>query len=458
VTCGLRNREEGAKSDGMKTPRFLLPLVLAGLAGLSSAETVKDRAGAVLGDRAAMENDPRWIYNDFKKGFAEAKRTGKPLLVTLRCVPCLACAGIDARILQNSVELVPLLDQFVCVRVINANALDLSLFQVDFDLSFSTVFFNADGTVYGRYGSWTHQINSKDETIEGYRRALEAALAIHKGYPGNQPLLAGKQGAPLPFKDPLQIPALAGKYERELDWRGKVVQSCVHCHQVGDAIRASYRDQNKPIPTEWVYPWPAPQTIGLTLAPDRVARVESVLEGSPAAAAGFRVGDDIVSLGDQPLVSIADVSWVLNRFPESGSLSGSVKRGDSERPLEIKLPAGWRQKSDISRRVGTWPMRAMAAGGMVLVDLTDEQRAQRGIDTKKLALFVKSVGQYGKHAAAKKAGFEKEDVIVELDGQPSRVTESALLGRLLAQHLPGEQVKATVLRGTDRVELSLPMQ
>jgi hypothetical protein len=29
---------------------------------------------------------PAWIYNDLDRGFAEAKKTGKPLLVVLRCV------------------------------------------------------------------------------------------------------------------------------------------------------------------------------------------------------------------------------------------------------------------------------------------------------------------------------------------------------------------------------------
>ena len=85
-------------------------------------------------DRATLEYDARWIYNDVERGFAEAKRTGKPLLAVLRCVPCLSCAGIDASVLEAK-SLAPLLDQFVCVRIINANALDLSLFQFDYDLS-----------------------------------------------------------------------------------------------------------------------------------------------------------------------------------------------------------------------------------------------------------------------------------------------------------------------------------
>src|SRR3954469_23998877 len=211
------------------------------------AETVKDREGAVRGDKAAMENDARWIYNDWKKGFEKAKWENKPLLEVLRCVPCLACAGIDASVLQET-ELHPLLDKFVCVRVINANALDLALFQVDYDLSFSTLFFNGDGTVYGRYGSWTHQKSPQEKTTAGFKKAMEGALALHRKYPANKADLAGKQGVKLPFNDPLEIPQLSGKYKRELDWQGKVVQSCVHCHQVGDAIRSYYREQTKHVP------------------------------------------------------------------------------------------------------------------------------------------------------------------------------------------------------------------
>ena len=441
----------------MKTHWFSLPLILAVLPVPSFADTVKDRAGAVRNDRLAMEKDARWIYNDWQRGFDEAKSKGKPLLVVLRCVPCLACAGIDASVLTEP-ELAPLLDKFVCVRVINANALDLSLFQFDYDLSFSTMFFNGDRTVYGRYGSWTHQKDAQDKNSAGFKRALEGALAIHRGYPANKTALTGKQGAPMPFKDPLEIPELAGKYKRELDWEGKIVQSCVHCHQVGDAIRSSYRDQKKSIPSELVYPMPSPEAIGLTLAADQIARVQSVAEGSTAAKAGLQRGDDLVSLAGQPLLSVADVSWVLQNAPESGSLPAVVKRGGAEKPLNISLPAAWRMKADISRRVGTWEMRAMAMGGLLLEDLSDAERSQRSLGKGEMALFVKHAGEYGKHAAAKKAGVQKGDVIVELDEMSARATESELIGRLLQKHLPGEMVKAIVLRGNERIPLSWPMQ
>lgn len=438
--------------------RSLLPILFSCLVSSLLAESVKDREGAVRADRAAMENDKRWAYNDLESGFRRAKLTGKPLLVVMRCVPCLSCMGLDSAILMQGQSLDSLLDQFVCVRVINANALDLTRFQFDFDLSFSTLFFNGDGTLYGRYGSWTHQKNAADTTLTGYQRALEAALKIHAGYPQNKPQLAGKQGGPIPFVTPTDMPTLGAKYQRELNWEGKVVQSCIHCHMIGEALRTSYRDQRKPIPAEWIYPMPAPQTVGLTLAPDQIAHVTEVMPDSYAAKAGVQAGDDVLSLAGQPLVSSADFAWVLHRSGDSAEHEMIVQRAGVELPLKLELPSGWRFLTSNEGRVGAWGMRGMATGGLLLVDLTDEERAQRSLPKSGMALWVKGLGLHGKHGAAKRAGFQKDDVILEFDGLNDRLTESRLLGHLLQKRLPGEKVPVTLLRGEERHVLQLPMQ
>ncbi|MBB5033378.1 Trx7/PDZ domain-containing (seleno)protein [Prosthecobacter vanneervenii] len=436
-----------------------VPLLILTLAAITSAqaEAVKDREGAVRGDKARMENDPRWNWNDLDGGFRLAKTTGKPLLVVLRCLPCMSCAGIDASVLEEA-SLSPLLDQFVCVRVINANALDLHRFQFDYDLSFSAIMFNGDGTVYGRYGSWQHQKDPMDKTTTGFKKALEAGLAIHQGYPANKSSLSGKQGGPTPYQTPIEFPALAGKYQSKLDWNGKVVASCVHCHMIGDAYRAYYRSQSKTVPVEWIYPQPSIETLGITLATDEVAKVEAVAADSPAAKAGFQAGDTITHLSGQPLVSIADVSWVLHRSPDSGPLTAKVLRANKETALTLDLPAGWRLHSDIGRRVGTWPMRAMAFGGMKMDDIPDEERATLGLDKSQMALRVFYVGEFGEHAAAKKEGFKKDDIIIQVGDLKQRLTESALIGDLLLHHLPGEKIPATVLRGQERLVLKLPQQ
>ena len=57
------------------------------LLGALTAEAADDRREKVLKDRTELQSIPQWIYNDLAKGFAEARQTGKPMLVVLRCIP-----------------------------------------------------------------------------------------------------------------------------------------------------------------------------------------------------------------------------------------------------------------------------------------------------------------------------------------------------------------------------------
>ena len=75
--------ESSILSMNKLTAVFLGSLLLAS-ATLNAAE---DRRERVLNDRREVEAAGHWIYNDLPKGFAEAARTGKPLLIVVRCVP-----------------------------------------------------------------------------------------------------------------------------------------------------------------------------------------------------------------------------------------------------------------------------------------------------------------------------------------------------------------------------------
>ena len=44
----------------------------------------KDRLRRALGDNDLVGT---WIYDDLDAGYAEAKKSGKPLMVVIRCVP-----------------------------------------------------------------------------------------------------------------------------------------------------------------------------------------------------------------------------------------------------------------------------------------------------------------------------------------------------------------------------------
>jgi hypothetical protein len=99
----------------------------------------------------------------------------------------------------------------------------------------------------------------------------------------------------------------------------------------------------------------------------------------------------------------------------------------------------------------------MALGGLWLKDLTDEERKQRGLPTDTLALWVKHLGQFGDHAVAKNAGFQKDDVLITVNQSNARWSETEMIAAALKKPR-GEKLDVTVLRGKERVELKLPVQ
>ena len=376
------------------------------------------REEKVRADRRRVEEEGFWIYNNLPLAFDTATKNGKPILVVLRCIPCEECVKLDDELVEQDPVIRPLLDKFVCARVVSTNGLDLSLFQFDTDQSFAVFFLNADKTIYGRFGTRSHRTEwFGDVSLKGLAAAMQGALELHANYPGNASALAAKRGPNSEIASPELYPSLRDKYTDSLNYSGNVVKSCIHCHQIGDARRDLYRANRKPLPETLLFPYPHPKAIGLILDPDQRATVKEVVSESPAAKAGFRAGDRFESLAGQPLLSIADVQWVLQQTPATGGqVVARVSRDDGSRELTLRLRPGWRQADEISWRVSAWGLRRMTTGGMLLEQATPEQRAAAGVEDGRMALFVKHVGQYGAHAAAKKAGVRKGDILVAFDG------------------------------------------
>jgi hypothetical protein len=426
-------------------------VLLVAFTATAIAQPKLSREDRVKLDRKKVEAEGFWIYNDLAKGYEEAKKTGKPMLVALRCVPCEECVKLDDELVDRDPVVRPLLEKFVCVRIVSTNGLDLSLFQFDTDQSFAAFMFNVDGTIYGRFGTRSHRTNwLTDVSLEGMAKALQGALDLHANYPKNKDQLASKRGpAPL-YESPEKFPTLKGKYGSTLATTGNVVQSCIHCHQIGDAVKDHYRKKREPIPDSVLFPYPHPKSIGLILDPKEAATVQKVEAESIAAKAGIAAGDEIVVLGRQPMLSMADVQWVLHNVPgEGGKVQASVKRGGKTTDVTLELPAGWRRNDDITWRTSTWGLRRMATGGILFESVSD---ADRGT-----VLRAKHVGAYGPHAAAKNAGFQQGDVIVEWDGK-SFTREVDVLVHGLTERKPGDKIPVIVLRGGKKLNLTLPMQ
>ena len=348
--------------------------------------------------------------------------------------------------------------KFVCVRMVQGNGMDLSLFQFDYDLTFAAFFLNADRTLYGRYGTRSDLKQAEREmSLDGFGQALGAVLELHKGYPANKASLVGKQALLARFKAPEEYPMLKGRFTSVVDLESKPAKNCIHCHMVREAERKLVREAKQPLSDDLLFPWPMPDAVGLALDPKEKAKVTRVAANSSAAKDGFKAGDEIVSLEGQAILSIADVQWVMHNAKEPAKLKAEVLRGKQKTALTLTLAQGWRRQTDIGWRPSSWDLRRTAFGGIKMDDLTDAERKTRGLGTTELALHFKHVGEYGEHALAKKAGFKKEDVLVSVDGQTKRMTESDLFAFMLAKPV-GSKVPATVLRGGERINLELPTQ
>jgi hypothetical protein len=432
--------------------------ILGGLI-FSSAAQAQTRDQKVRADKAKVEAAGFWIYNDLPKAIAEAKQSGKPIVVVLRCIPCEECVKLDDDLVDQDERLQALLEKFVRVRIVSTNGLDLSLFQFDTDQSFAVFLINADGTIYGRYGTRSDQRHWADDvSLEGLAKALEGALALHKEYPKNKAALAAKRGPAPDFPTPEKFPLLKDKYGSELNYEGNVVQSCIHCHQIGDAEREYHRARSGALPEQVLFPYPHPKALGLILDPRERATVLQVEEGSLAAQAGFRAGDVIETLSGQPLLSLADVQWVLHHVsPDGGTVQAAVKRGGKAVEVTLGLPKGWREQDDIAWRASSWQLRRFGLGGMLLKNVSPELRAERKLPGEGMALRIEHVGQYPPHNRAQQAGFRKDDVLIAFDGRKDLARETDVLAYALNELKPGTTVPVEILRDGKKVTLKLPV-
>lgn len=424
---------------------------------LSFAQT---REQKVKDDKTKNEASGFWHYNNFTKGVEDAKINKKPMMVVLRCLPCEECVKLDDELMEKDTVIKSLLEKFVRVRIVGTNGLDLSLFQFDYDQSFAIMFLNADGSIYGRYGTRSHRTNwSGDVSLVGLGKAMQEVLQLHENYPKNKPSLVNKKGPKPDFASPELFPSLKTKYTSKLDYEGKVVQSCIHCHQVGEAIRENLRLGKSKISEEVLFPHPHPKSIGLVFHPDTLGTLIEVKDKSFGGNSGFKKGDVVRMMNGQAIISIADVQWVLNLIPASGGkIPVEVLRNNQNVNLELCLPEAWRRLDDISWRSSSWMLRRMVLGGILLESMSAEEMKAEGLKEDAMALRVKHVGQFGPHATAHKAGVLKGDILLGFDEKTNLLRESDIFFYAIDSRKAGDMVSLTLKRNKNILQIKIPIQ
>lgn len=340
------------------------------------------------------------------------------------------------------------------MRAVQGWGIDLSLFQFHGQLTWAVFFLNPDRTIYGRYGSRApsgtsgFKGNDRFVTMEGFKKAIQGALELHAAYPANKASLAGKTGPAPIAKTPEAIPAASAWPVRRVDGTDRN-KGCVHCHEVQDWEFIEARKKGA-VADRYLWTYPMPDTLGLSLDPVERAAATAVAPGSAAEKAGFKAGDRLLALDGQPLLSIADVQWVLHQAPEPGAVKAEVDRGGRKVALTLELKAGWRRGYSYADNLSVGWMTRSRTAGMRLESMPEIDREKLGLAADVPALRIRELTpDFAKerNTSPKKAGLLKGDVLLELDGRPIPPTESEFLAHLLQKKKPGDKITLGYRRG-----------
>ena len=180
------------------------------------------REEKVRGDKAKVEADGFWIYNDLAAGLRRGEEDRAS-----RCSS--SCAAFPARSASSSTTTWSTRTRGCgrCSRsssacaIVSTNGLDLSLFQFDTDQSFAVFLLNADGTIYGRFGTRSRPLALGRRRLD--RRAGQGAAKgrwpCTRRIPENKAELAAKTRAGAGVRRAREVPDAEGQVRRAAQLR-----------------------------------------------------------------------------------------------------------------------------------------------------------------------------------------------------------------------------------------------
>jgi membrane-associated protease RseP (regulator of RpoE activity) len=242
-------------------------------------------------------------------------------------------------------------------------------------------------------------------------------------------------------------------------WREKMQArpkplDCYHCHFVFDAERHQALRDGVWRP-DMIWRWPTPGQVGLTLDAVEQERVVSVRADSPAARAGLRAGDRLLTIDGQRVLSGSDVSWALERARGGArALALAWTRGDARLEGALELAAGWEvgDALTLSWRPSKWQLVPSPGFGGPALSAGDKQRL--GLAPETFALRVDYLVTWGPEARfgeeARRAGVRKGDVVLGVNGHTSFESHDHFQAWWRLNLQPGATAHVDLLRAGER--------
>lgn len=289
-----------------------------------------------------------------------------------------------------------------------------------------------------------------------FKKTLEQAIILHDEYTkapkevGRK--LVEKTGSKRIWPYAQEIPEMETMFRTKERFAVDASQRCIHCHMVPRAEVASLHSLKKHLPDQYFWHFPLPQDIGIQMDPQEVATILTVSENSLAANADLRVGDKIKHINGQPILSTADIQWVLHRAKTPDTLYMKIERRGESENVEVQLDKDWRL------RIKDWRyLNQLMQGYLVNFRAQPANPATRkklGLTDDDLAFELSWVNQWKNKSVSP---LRNGDVIIGINGNRKSLTVGAFTAFLF--HEPsGQSLQLAVIRQgrTMNLDIEIP--
>jgi hypothetical protein len=327
------------------------------------------------------------------------------------------------------------LSQYVLVRIVRLDGVDLNLFDYDRHNTLYFFILNADEQIYMRYGGRDATSPDAYLNLASIEIAARKGLELHKLHQAGK-LASAPKAKPVFAKD---FPLLA---ERTI-----AQNRCVECHLVGD-FQNQHRELDGTLDKlQHVYRSPDIKTIGIHLDVPKGLVVKEA-KGA-AAAAGMRAGDAIASVDGTAVYTFGDLQHHYDKLNRRASkLKLGVERDGRSVELEIDLPRQW-WLTDIRYRQLTVDPRTYFESRR----LSEAEKEKLGLKAGGFASEVRHVDMFAE--ITKSHELKAGDIVFSVDGaETDDVADTAELYIKLRKKA-GDAVRLGVIRGGKRIEMKL---
>lgn len=328
-----------------------------------------------------------------------------------------------------------LMDQYVNVRVIRNDDMDVALFDRDWNNTLYFFILNADEQIYLRYGGRDSASPDSYLSLSSLELALARGLELHEKYLKGE-LKKTERPKPVSARE---FPLLVERtYARG---------NCVECHLIGDFINQHRELDGTLDKLKHLFRSPDIKTLGIHLDVPKGLVLKEARDA--VQAAGIQAGDEIAALNGTPVYTFADLQYTLDQVPrDSKQVRFTVQRNGQPQELTVTLPPRW-WYTDLRFRQSTVDPRVYFES----TPLSDAEKAKLGLKPNSFASQVKRVDTFAE--IMKSHQLKAGDIVYGVDGvdQDDLANTAELFIKL--RRKAGDTMTLQVIRDGQRLEMPL---